>query len=170
MTAREVISRLLPSIEELNQVLTRVRDKHNLPDLTIADEETKKAVNSDPQYDWESIRQDIEKGLVEFFEPAIKETGIDKWLEIFTSIISSNIQIRVVLSSEMIGASESDADKLIGALNLNAEQALNLLRQVYVQSSKRLVEHLRTGRPVDIPANLFILYLPPIYRRTMKSS
>ena len=157
MTAREVISRLLPSIEELDQMLTRVRNKHDLPDLTTANEETKKAVNSDPQYDWEAIRQDIENGLNEFFEPAIKETGIDKWIQIFKDVLSNEMLIKAVLTSEMVGTSEGDADKIIDALNLNAEQALEVFHQVYVQSSKRLVEHLRTGRALDIPANLFNL-------------
>ncbi|MGA7193613.1 MAG: hypothetical protein WBW94_08285 [Anaerolineales bacterium] len=157
MTAREVISILLPSIEELNLMLTRIRQKYNLPDLTIADEETKKAVNSDPQYDWEAIRQDIEKGLVEFFEPVIKKSGMDKWLEIFTGIINNSMQIKAVLTSDMLGANEGEADKFIDALNLNAKQGLEMIHQVYVQGSKRLVEHLRTGRPVDIPAEIFNL-------------
>ena len=65
MSQVDLLKKLLPSISELNEILTKIREKHNIPPVlpehkqlieTLSQERTLK--------EWEAIRQEIEKHLV----------------------------------------------------------------------------------------------------------
>ncbi len=155
MVAREVAERLIPGIDDLNALLMCVRQKHDLPDLTIADKETIEAVKSDPKYDWEAIRQDVEKGLVELFEKVINDVGLNQLILLLRSVIENSWQMKSQLTGDGLGVPDDLAEKLVEGAKKEAESSLEFLHQFYVQSSIRLVEHLRTGSPIDVPAKLF---------------
>jgi hypothetical protein len=157
MTVQDVLTRLLPSIEDLDELLSRVRKKYDLPDLTIADRETIEAVKVDAKYDWDAIQQDVEKGLIERIDTVLVETGLNKWLELSRAILDNSQVIKVYLMSMGADVTEDASDKFVAALRMNAESVFDFMRKFYTLTSKRLVEHLKTGGPVDIPVDLINL-------------
>ena len=75
MTTLEVLSRLLPSLDEINQLLARIRKKHDIPEFLPDQIELAEAVWLDSSYDWDVIQQEAESGLRELLQHEFVGTG-----------------------------------------------------------------------------------------------
>jgi hypothetical protein len=163
MNQVELLSRLVPSIPEVKNILRTVREKHNIPEVLPENEQLAQLLLESEFYDWEAIRQDIENELRGWFQPV--SSDLDNAVQLFKMLIDKSPDIKETLMSETAGVAEPEAARFIEAVNKNAISGLTMLDQFFIAGSEKLLDHLMTGRPITLPkewANPVIsITLPP---------
>ena len=64
MSQVDLLNRLLPSIPEVNEILTKIREEHNIPPVSPEHEQLIETLSQERTLEeWEAIRQEIEDEL-----------------------------------------------------------------------------------------------------------
>jgi len=71
MSQVELLGKLLPSLPELEEMLRKIREKYDIPEVLLEDEQLVELLKSSVFYDWPAIRQEIENRLRAWFQPAL---------------------------------------------------------------------------------------------------
>jgi hypothetical protein len=70
MSQVELLSRLLPSIPELNEILTKIREKYLIEEVRPENKELVESISQQLTLEgWEAVRQDIENELRAWIQP-----------------------------------------------------------------------------------------------------
>jgi hypothetical protein len=159
----DLLGRLMPSIPEVKDMLGKVREKYDLPEVLPENEQLAKLLLSSEFYDWEVIRRDIEIELRKWFQPV--SSDFDNMVLLFKTAIDRSSDIKNFLMSETIGVTEPEAARFIEVVNKNAVSGLTMLNQFFTVGSEKLLDHLITGRPITLPKEwvnpVLSITLPP---------
>jgi len=71
MSQVELLGKLLPSLPELEEMLRKIREKYDIPEVLLEDEQLVEILKSSDFYDWPAIRQEIENRLRAWSQPAL---------------------------------------------------------------------------------------------------
>jgi len=164
MSQVDLLNRLLPSIPELNEILTKIRDKYLIPEVLPENEQLVETLFQERTLEeWEAIRQEIENELRVWIQPSF--SGLDKIVRLFMELINSSDVTKAFLMDTTVGISEPEAVKFVDGITKNALSGVELLNQIYVRGSEQLLDHLITGRPIKLPLEWFeivgTLSIPP---------
>ncbi len=154
MSQVELISRLLPSIPELNEILTKIRRDYLIEEVLP---ENKALIESTSQQytveEWEAIRQEIEDELRAWFQS--KSAALVNVVKLFEYLTDKSQKNKAFLMGKFAKVPEKNATEFAEEVNRNTTSGLASLDQFYKGASEKLLSYLLTGRPIEIPAEFF---------------
>ena len=147
----ELFGNLTPNIPEINDILKRVREKHNIPEVLPEHEQLVESLFQERTLDeWETIRQEIEDELRKRFQP--KRSTLYLTAKLFTWVIEKSRRLKAFLTGKIAKVPEKIATEFVGNLTKNTVSGLELLDEFYLSASTQLLRYIKTGQPLEIPA------------------
>lgn len=99
MSQVDLLNRLLPSIPELNEILTKIRENHNIPEVLPEHEQLVVSLSQERTLEeWETIRQEIENELRAWF---LSSSALSKLVGLFNDAQEKTGDIKTFLAQRV---------------------------------------------------------------------
>src|SRR5271157_4517157 len=152
---KTLLDTLLPSTDVLRGILDRIREKYNIPEVMPENEQLAELLQSNDFYDWKAIRDDLEKELRKELQLLLPQE-LPMLFQGFMEMASKSHGIKE-LEGLNVEINDPNLAMIIGSMMQGVPGVLQYLDQVFAIGAQKLLDHLITGRPIEVPKVWFNL-------------